>query len=80
MNRYEIQLVGHLDARRAWALGAESIVHLPDGSSVLVVSAVDVAATYGLLARLRDAGLEFLAVSRLSDAGGVATSEGSDRS
>ena len=65
MNRYEIRVVGHLDARRARALGAEDIRLLTDGDSVLIVSAVDGAAAYGLLARLRDAGLELVAVSRL---------------
>ena len=79
MNRYEIRVKGHLDARRADALGAESLRLLSDGTSVLVVSAVDQAATYGLLARLRDAGLELLALRPFSVDEG-ATSEGSDRS
>jgi hypothetical protein len=60
MNRYEIRVVGHLDARRARALGCEECRWLPDGSSLLVVSEVDLAATYGLLARLRDSGLELI--------------------
>ena len=62
MNRYEIRVVGHLDARRARALGADECRRLPDGNSILVVTAVDQAATYGLLARIRDAGLELVAV------------------
>jgi hypothetical protein len=69
MNRYEIRVVGHLDARRAHALGAEECRWLPDGVSLLVVTAIDQAATYGLLARLRDAGLELVSVVRVrSDA------------
>ena len=64
MNRYEIRVVGHLDARRARALGAEECLLLPEGDSILIVSAVDRAATYGLLARLRDAGLELIGVTR----------------
>jgi hypothetical protein len=65
MNRYEIRVVGHLDARRARALGAEDCRLLPDGDSILVVSALDQAATYGLLARLRDARLELVSVARI---------------
>ena len=65
MNRYEIRVVGHLDARRAAALGAEACRPLPDGDSILVVAAVDQAATYGLLARIRDAGLELVSVARI---------------
>ena len=65
MNRYEVRVVGHLDARRARDLGAEDLRLLVGGDSVLIVSAADRAATYGLLARLRDAGLELVAVSRL---------------
>jgi hypothetical protein len=81
MNRYEIRVVGHLDARRARALGAEALCLLPDGDSVLIVAAADAAATYGLLARLRDAGLELVAVTRLSRSGNdPAAGEGSDPS
>ena len=65
MNRYEIRVVGHLDARWARALGAENLRLLTEGDSVLIVSAVDRAAIYGLLARVRDAGLELVAISRL---------------
>ena len=64
MNRYEIRVVGHLDARRAHALGAEDCRRLPDGDSILVVTAIDQAATYGLLARFRDAGLELVSIVR----------------
>jgi hypothetical protein len=66
MNRYEIRIVGHLDARRAHALGAEECRRLPDGDSILVVSVIDQAATYGLLARFRDVGLELVSIVRLS--------------
>ncbi len=66
MNRYEIRVVGHLDGRRAHALGAEACHRLPDGDSILVVTAVDQAATFGLLARIRDAGLELVGVALIS--------------
>jgi hypothetical protein len=66
MNRYEIRVAGLLDARRARALGAEECRWTPDGDSVLVVTVTDRAATYGLLARLRDTGLELVEVRRIS--------------
>ena len=70
MNRYEIRVVGHLDARRAHALGAEECRLLPEGHSVLTFPAADQAAIYGLLARLRDAGLELVSVDRIAGNGG----------
>jgi hypothetical protein len=83
MNRYEIRVVGHLDARRARALGAEECRWLPDGASILVVSVTDQAATYGLLARFRDVGLELVSFARLSpeppDRVGPPTGEVEDR-
>lgn len=65
MNRFEIRVVGQLDPRRARALGVEECRWLPDGNSILVVSSLDQAATYGLLARLRDTGLELVEVRRI---------------
>jgi hypothetical protein len=67
MNRYEIRVAGHVEARRARALGCEACRGLPDGESVLAFATVDQAATYGLLARLRDAGLELLALERIAE-------------
>jgi len=71
MNRYELQVVGHIDARLARALGAELGGRTPDGLSVLVFSSIDAAATYGLLARLRDLGLELVSMAPVApdDAG-----------
>ena len=66
MEHYEIQIVGHLDQRRARALGCEHLRLLPDGGSVLTFAAVDQTALYGLLARLRDAGLELVAAGRIA--------------
>jgi hypothetical protein len=63
MTRFEIQVAGHVETRWARALGAEACRLLPDGRSVLLVSAVDAAATYGLIARLRDAGLELVSLT-----------------
>ena len=66
MDRYEIRVAGHLDQRRARFLGCEEIRLLPGGDSLLIFAAVDQAALYGLLTRLRDAGLELIAAERIS--------------
>ena len=65
MDRYEIRVAGHLDQRRARFLGCEEFRLLPDGDSLLIFAAVDQAALYGLLARLRDAGLGLIAAERV---------------
>jgi hypothetical protein len=69
MDRYEIQVATHLDQRRVHALGCEEFRLLPGGISVLVFRAADQAAIYGLLTRLRDAGLELVAAERVLAAG-----------
>jgi hypothetical protein len=81
MDRYEIRIAGHLDQRRAHALGCDELRQLPGGTSLLVFTAVDQAALYGLLARLRDAGLELVAAIRVLAPGAAAdtpTKETSD--
>jgi hypothetical protein len=65
MDRYEIRVAGHLDQRRAHSLGCEDLRLLPDGDSLLAFAAVDQAALYGLLGRLRDAGLALITAERL---------------
>ena len=64
MDRYEIRVAGHLDQRRANALGCEELRLLPGGDSLLTFLAVDQAALYGLLTRLRDAGLALVVAER----------------
>lgn len=65
MERYEIRVAGHLALRRVHALGGEDLHLLPGGDSVLTFAAVDPAALYGLLTRVRDAGLELVSVERV---------------
>jgi hypothetical protein len=68
MNRYEIRVAGHLDQRRARFLGCEELRLLPNGDSLLIFAAVDQAALYGLMTRLRDAGLGLIAAERIAAA------------
>jgi len=65
MDRYEIQVAGHLDRRRARSLGCEELRLLPGEDSLLVFAALDQAALYGLLTRLRDTGLTLIAVNHV---------------
>ncbi len=73
MERYEIQVVGHVDSRRGRTLGCEPVLNLENGSALLRFPPLDQAALYGLLARLRDAGIELVGLRRLapSDASGA---------
>jgi hypothetical protein len=65
MDHYEIRVAGHLDQRRARFLGCDELRLLPGGDSLLIFAAVDQAALYGLLTRLRDAGLGLIAAERM---------------
>jgi hypothetical protein len=65
MDRYEIRVAGHLSERRARSLGCEALRLPPGGDSLLIFAAVDQAALYGLLTRLRDAGLGLVAAERV---------------
>ncbi len=66
MHRFEIRVTGHLGRRAARALGCDELQLEPGGHSVLLFTAVDQAALYGLLSRLRDRGLELISVERLA--------------
>jgi len=65
VNCYEIRVAESLDPRRALALGCEELRLLPGGGSLLVFDAADQSALYGLLSRLRNAGIELVAVRRV---------------
>ena len=67
MNRFEVTVRGRLDARRARALGADGLCPLPGGRTTLRFEAVDSSAVYGLVARLRDAGLELVSLEPAVD-------------
>ncbi|MDQ6806484.1 MAG: hypothetical protein M3065_16300 [Actinomycetota bacterium] len=59
---YELRLQGHLDARWASHLEAESLVNELDGTST-VLAVADQAALHGLLHKVRDLGLPLISVT-----------------
>ena len=65
MEHYEIRVAGHLDVWRVRALGCGELRRLASGDSVLIFAALDQAALYGLVARLRDAGVALVSVRRV---------------
>jgi len=67
MDQYQIRIAGHLDQRRARALGCQELSALSGGDSLLAFAALDQAALYGVLTRLRDAGLELVSAVRLTE-------------
>jgi hypothetical protein len=63
MSTYKIRVRGHLPADWSDWLGDLTLEHAPDGTSVLTGEVPDQAALYGLLLKLRDLGVELLAVT-----------------
>ncbi len=62
---YEIELKGHLDAKRMRRFAGMEIRLLPDGRTILQGAVADQAALYGLLSTVRDLGLPLLAVRKV---------------
>lgn len=64
---YEVRVKGHLDSRRLCHLDGWTVMHQPDGESLLSGPIPDQAALYGLLNWLRDLGVPLLSVMCLED-------------
>ena len=64
---YSIRIRGHLDARWSERFADLTIVNQPDGSTELVGEICDQAALHGVLAQIRDLGLELLALHHVDD-------------
>ena len=61
---YQIRVAGHLDPTwSAWFDGL-SIIHQPNGETLLVGPIVDQAALHGVLRKVSDLGLTLIAVTR----------------
>jgi hypothetical protein len=65
MDRYELRIAGELGLRRRQDLGCEPGGIAPAGQSALVTQPLDQAGLFGLLARLRDSGVELIAIERI---------------
>jgi hypothetical protein len=67
--RYEIQVVGHLDNKRAAWFESLSLTREYDEEdtpvTTMTVEVLDQAMLHGLLAQIRDLGLPLLAVNRI---------------
>ena len=63
---YEIRIAGHLPSQwSAWFEGL-AVTLEPDGTTLLSGPVVDQAALYGLLKKVRDAGLTLIAINQIT--------------
>ena len=65
LQRYEIRVQGHLDARWTSWLDGLRLTHEHDGTTTLRSPPLDQAALHGLLGRIRDLGLPLVAMRRV---------------
>ena len=64
-HRYEIRLKGQLGKQWAGVFNGVTQVHTGDNETRLTCLVVDQAALHGLLRKIRDLGLELIAVNRI---------------
>jgi hypothetical protein len=65
LQRYEIRVQGHLDARWADWVDGLAFTHEGDGTTTLTGPLVDQAALHGVLTRIRDLGLPLVSLRRV---------------
>ena len=65
LQRYEVRVQGHLDARWADWIEGLAFTREADGTTTLRGPPVDQAALHGLLARIRDLGLPLVSLRRV---------------
>jgi hypothetical protein len=65
---YEIRVAGHLSANWAARFEGLSMLHEPEGETVLTGSH-DQAALHGVFVKIRDLGLYLISVNRVEDEG-----------
>ena len=59
---YRVEVSGHLDDHWAEWLGGQTLSRNDDASTTLTIAAVDQARLHGVLGRIRDLGVDLLAV------------------
>jgi hypothetical protein len=64
MGCYEIRVQGHLSDRRCGTFEPLEVRRLPDGTTSLLVMVRDQAALHALVARVRDLGVELIALRK----------------
>ena len=64
MQQVEIRVKGQIDQHWSDWFEGLAITHTDEGETILIGTVVDEAAMYGLLSKLRDLGLQLLAVNR----------------
>ena len=65
LQRYEIRVQGHLDARWADWVDGLAFTHEGDGTTTLTGPLLDQAALHGVLTRIRDLGLPLVSLRRV---------------
>lgn len=66
LNRYRLCLQGSLDKR--WLQSYESLIFLDqDDATTIIFGTLDQAALFGLLNRIRDMGVELIALERIDE-------------
>ena len=62
MTGYQVRVDGHLDPTWTAWLGATSLEHEPDGTTMLLLEDADQAALHGVLTKLRDLGVPLVSL------------------
>jgi hypothetical protein len=65
VGRYEIRIMGHLDARWAAWFDGLTVSHESDGTTILSGPIADQAALHGVIQRVRDLGLPLVSVTQI---------------
>ncbi len=65
---YQFKLAGHINERWFCDLPHFTVNHKDDGTTILIAKVADQAALYGVIMRLRDAGVALLALKQTNSA------------
>jgi len=64
LHPYRVKICGHLSDQRAKLFAGWQVTLTPDGHTILSGEAIDQAALFGILIRIRDSGMSLLSVNR----------------